>query len=1676
MAGGNTIGSVYVRVKPRVKNFRRETEDELRRELTKPIEVDVKVKLNEEGLKDMERELDKQLKPIQRKATIKFDADYDGIGRAMDRVKRQLKDMERQEIEFTANADGLNKALDELGRRKDDSVATVQFSADESSYNDLLRKIDSIRRERRTVDFEFDTDEASLSRVEADARRKLEQMKAWEPIEFRYTDDLEGNRALIARIEQLKRERVEIPVDLNVSDSQLNQILGQAIGRSRSMEIRPRVDPLAAVFAEGTLATLARDRWVELKPRIQARAMASVAGAFAAIAGLNTVGDLVRQIEQIALNFDEVTVAATSMGAAIGSAVSVGTVGLGALLSIAGDTLQVFQGLAMAPTLMLTTASVLQTWKAIWSDFGAALMGIPGVLESMPPNAQRAVGAIEELNEAVNQSVQDNFWGEMTDEVERFTDEIGPHVVAAMGNVATVMGRSISQMIDYTSKLAEDGSLDKFTKNNTDLMLELGEAATTTYKALIDMGIRGSQYLPQLGRWINTLADDFAGFMDEALRTGRFDLWIKNSINSIQSLGQFAKGTWDMLAGITRAFESVGGKGLHEMADGMERVANFVNSAGFQGKLERIFRAAMDGASSVGIGFSDLMSQLYEMDAFLGDLLRRTGTLAGDFMTQLSKAISSQPLQDGLLDAFDGMIDFVNRAGPGFESIANIFGRLGSIGGEVAREIAHGMNLTMGAIDGFIERIQGPLINAIHPLTRVFEDIAALGTPVLFGLANTLGVVLNLFAALPVPIQNTVTLLALLGRAGVLTSLHTAIQAIGTNMARVRGTVALQTAAIGGSFNRMQATISARMAMIRASVGAGFSGLVGALGGPWGIAITAGVGALTAFAGASAEAKARQAELKSSLDEATGAFTDQSAAIVLRDMNAEFGFMEKRIRQATSALRDDFTSAFRTPSANMSEMAQTLGLGMDDIISAMEAGGSTAEDFAGDLNHLFIMALKGFPDEFLQDEAERIGFAGGAVDNLGDKLRSAGPLVDYLNTSMSTMGEASAEAAERARAGMQDYVTTINGVTELPPKMQLVQDALRGIGDESSSAEQRASALLDTLKLLAGGELDAGELERKSTETIHRAMEELERIASNNDFEFGKAFLNGAINNTTMEGVELHKIVDGFQQGFAEQLTASHMKLKAGEITQIEFDDILAESKAAWQKMGQDQADALGLNEAQAEAFMNSWNSIEFDEKSLNIAFNGEETFEQVEKDFQRFRELGDNLTEQEFTARFDADGDGFITELEYATGLGEAFTRAAWQADISGDDTRWREVAEAALAEGYLWDGQSFQATLGADGQPTAEGIALARELGYTWDGERYTALADLDSEGAVAGFLEAANQGLIWDGTTFISTLDADGQPTTDALEAARALGIEWDGEKWVASVEQDGAEIASASISHARAVALGLEGVYTATLQETGGDIVAANAAVAAAAADTVYGPRIATFGQNGAENVTNRSSTASSAADKVGGKRTAQLGESGSGTVTSRSNAASSAADKVQGSRTATLSAVDNASSIISRAVGWLSSFKSKSITLTTTRVSNFGTGSSSKFADGGIQGLGSGLQGLPSGRKVHAYAGGGFENHQAQITSPTAPIRVWSEPETGGEAYIPMSSTKRTRSLAIWSEVGRRFGVFNNGGVTGEPGATSPGVNVNVTNHYPRAEPASRTVNDGLDYAALLGFS
>jgi tape measure domain-containing protein len=133
----------------------------------------------------------------------------------------------------------------------------------------------------------------------------------------------------------------------------------------------------------------------------------------------------------------------------------------------------------------------------------------------------------------------------------------------------------------------------------------------------------------------------------------------------------------------------------------------------------------------------------------------------------------------------------------------------------------------------------------------------------------------------------------------------------------------------------------------------------------------------------------------------------------------------------------------------------------------------------------------------------------------------------------------------------------------------------------------------------------------------------------------------------------------------------------------------------------------------------------------------------------------------------------------------------------------------------------------------------------------------------------------------------------------------------------------------------------------------------------------------------------------------------------------------------------------------RAAGEYTSAITSRLTTARTSIGNIVAGYATKLANGLnpiLKAVGQRQIRLADGGVVTFARGGLHERHIAQIARPGT-FRVWAEPETGGEAYIPLARSKRRRSRAIAGETVSRLGGdvawYRGGAVTGNTAGLNP---------------------------------
>ena len=216
MAGNiRLIGAVGIKVRPDTDDFKRELREDLKNLQTYDIEVKVDADMTTAQRK-MKKEREAQ---EAEKITLNVGFDYDNIKRNMAKVDSMLKSLKDQanQITFTPDKAGLEQAKRDMAAMAKTANVEFKFSRDEAGYQSILKKINDIRRQKIESTVLFKTDAASLRKAEQDAKKALAKIEARKTIDISYGNNYDGINKAIAeidgRLEALRNLKLKTKLD-----------------------------------------------------------------------------------------------------------------------------------------------------------------------------------------------------------------------------------------------------------------------------------------------------------------------------------------------------------------------------------------------------------------------------------------------------------------------------------------------------------------------------------------------------------------------------------------------------------------------------------------------------------------------------------------------------------------------------------------------------------------------------------------------------------------------------------------------------------------------------------------------------------------------------------------------------------------------------------------------------------------------------------------------------------------------------------------------------------------------------------------------------------------------------------------------------------------------------------------------------------------------------------------------------------------------------------------------------------------------------------------------------------------------------------------------------------------------------------------------------------------------
>ncbi|EST27393.1 phage tail tape measure protein [Streptomyces roseochromogenus] len=452
-------------------------------------------------------------------------------------------------------------------------------------------------------------------------------------------------------------------------------------------------------------------------------------------------------------------------------------------------------------------------------------------------------------------------------------------------------------------------------------------------------------------------------------------------------------------------------------------------------------------------------------------------------------------------DAFADMAAEADAGGTALDIVVTALNLASSAAGAVSTTLIPVGHVVAGLVRGFA-MLPGPVQTAIVAML-----LARRATPVLMNLARTVaGPVAGAYRSLGDQMRVQERLAAAngqsIGRVGqALAVLETRVPVVGR---------------MAAAFRSASGPVSGLTRAIGTGLGGAARGLMGALGGPWGVAIAAAGVGLSMLADHQQKAAQAAAEHQSRISTLTQALRDSNGAVndSVRAAAAQ-SIMDTKVFDGKNRLVDVMSKA----GVSVRQLTDAY-LGQD-----------------GGLN-----ALQKRLNETAEANVEWIANQGGAAKAYNDQGLAAARAADALGAVKGEMSQAVKDAKDLADATGSGGRTAADAVGPFGK----FSDAMRRLSDSTADADSRARALHDALNILAGGSVNLSAAEARLNRSVSDAAESLKSGVDQTQ-GYGKSLLNmdGSLSTVTRNGQKLYDLLQGLSTNSADAALAAYQYAEA---------------------------------------------------------------------------------------------------------------------------------------------------------------------------------------------------------------------------------------------------------------------------------------------------------------------------------------------------------------------------------------------------------------------------------------------------------------------------------------------------------------------------------------------------
>lgn len=647
-----------------------------------------------------------------------------------------------------AQLDGLRGATVDVVARLDTSAVQAQLDSLSGVTVDVMARLDAASAEA-AADRLGDRVERTLARSARDAGLRMQReinaaVRRITPVRVRVEADL---RAFGHSIDTLQNfDPIPLPVSPDIDRARFEAAIQTVLdGLEVSVRVVPDLDGFDAAIRAHNAPTVTVDVNADVD-RGLSRAVGRIGSA---LGGLGAAAGSAVRIGAVGI-----AAASAAQGvAALTAALAPAAGALAALPAVIGG------GIAAMAALKLATAGVGDALKAAASGDAEKLAD---ALEKLSPSAREAVSAFAALQprlKALQQSVQEAFFTRFSDQVKGAVTNLLP-LQSALGGISAQFGRAASEGLKFAATKDALTPLRGILAGTHAALSGLAPATQPVLKGFLDVASAVSTAFGQrVGTALRDTLTQFGTFLSVSAASGQAVAWVDGAVTVFKQLGTIVSNVGSVISGVFAAANDVGGGLLNNLVQITGAMEAFVESARGQSAISGIFTALSAVAAQLVPILGAVVETLGAIAPAIAPLFTTIGPAIAGLISALGPALANiAPGLQALVGGLTGGLAAISDSGA-FEAIGAAIGSiatavapllpvLGELIGQLTAALAPALTAVASALTPVIQAIASAFMPVIQPLTGAVRTLVTALTPLVTVIGTTLASVIQAVAPL----------------------------------------------------------------------------------------------------------------------------------------------------------------------------------------------------------------------------------------------------------------------------------------------------------------------------------------------------------------------------------------------------------------------------------------------------------------------------------------------------------------------------------------------------------------------------------------------------------------------------------------------------------------------------------------------------------------------------------------------------------------------------------------------------------------------------------------------------------------------------------------------------------------------------------------------------------------